>query len=125
MDRAILHLMLLMIIWCCINTAGEVFIKIGAKDLPAIHSSKDFLGYLIHVLINPLVMVGIVVSALDLLLWIDILKNGDLSLVAPLSALNYLFALGAGVIFFREAISAARLIGIGLIILGVVVLARS
>lgn len=75
----------------------------------------DILRLVWEVIQNPLVMLGVIVCAVDLLLWIYILKNGDLSLVAPLTAINYIFAVAAGCLLFGETISVNRIIGISLI----------
>jgi len=106
------RLFILILIWCGINTLGEILLKFGAASLSEPNSLSSVFRLLLEVIQNPLVLLGITTCAVDLLLWIYILKNGELSVVAPLSAVNYIFAAGAGWLLFGEALSMNRIIGV-------------
>lgn len=114
----------LVLVWCGINTAGEILIKIGSRSLSDPHSLGDMPRVAWEVAQNPLVMLGVIISAVDLFLWIHILKNGDLGLVVPLTSINYIFALLAGYFFFNEPFTATRILGILLICSGTFCLSR-
>ena len=118
------RLLLLILLWCGVNTSGEIFIKFGSKNLIDPHSVHDVLLLILQVVQNPLIMFGVVISALDLLLWIYILRCGELGFVAPLSSLNYIFALAAGCLIFNEPFTVNRFIGILLICGGTYFLSR-
>lgn len=117
-------LLILVLAWCGINTVGEVLIKFGARTLSEPDSMGDIWRILWEVVQNPLILVGVLFCAADLLLWIYILKSGDLSVVVPLTAINYIFALVAGYFCFNEVISLNRLLGIALICGGTFFLSR-
>ncbi|MBP2650837.1 MAG: protein of unknown function transrane [Firmicutes bacterium] len=110
--EALPRIIVLILIWCCINTVGEILLKFGAASLSEPTSLSSLLGVLLEVVQNPRVLLGIVACAADLLLWIYILKSGELSVVAPLSAVNYIFAAGAGWLLFGETLSMNRIIGV-------------
>jgi Predicted membrane protein len=118
------RLIVLIVIWCSINTLGEILLKIGAASLSEPNSLSGILRLLIEVIQNPIVLLGVGTCAIDLLLWIYILKNGELSVVAPLSAINYIFAAGAGWILFGETLSLNRSIGVLLICGGAFFISR-
>lgn len=61
-------------------------------------------------------VLGIVVGWV---LWLAAIQRTDASLLAPLSGLTMLFAVGLGVIFLRERVTAKILTGGGLVIAGV------
>lgn len=109
------RLIVLVLIWCGFNTLGEIMIKLGGRYLSEPAGWSDGLRIIGEVLRNPLVMAGVAVSAADLLLWIYILREGDLSVVAPLTAINYIFAIVAGCLVFGETLTIYRIVGIILI----------
>ncbi len=117
-------LLTLILLWCGVNSAGEILIKFGTSSLMDPQTPQDILPWLWQVICNPLIMIGVAVSAIDLLLWIFILKSGDLSVVVPLTSLNYIFALAVGCIIFHEALTVSRVVGILLICCGTYFLSR-
>lgn len=118
------RLLILILLWCGVNTLGEILIKFGSRTLTEPNSMSGILGLVWEVIQNPLVMAGVIVSAADLLLWIYILKSGDLSVVAPLTAINYIFAVVAGCVLFNEVLTINRVIGILLICSGTFFISR-
>ncbi len=117
-------LLIMIILWCGVNSTGEMLIKFGTSSLIDPQTPREILTWLWEVLCSPLIMLGVAVSAVDLLLWIFILKSGDLSVVVPLTSLNYIFALAVGCLVFHETLTASRLVGIVLICGGTYFLSR-
>ena len=118
------QLLVIILIWCGVNTAGEVLIKLGTASLMDPQSPREILPYVWGVMRNPLIMIGVVVFAIDLLIWIFILKSGDLGVVLPLTSLNYIFALALGCIIFNEVLTVSKVVGILLICSGTYFLSR-
>ena len=118
------RVLLLILLWCGINTLGEVLIKFGSRTLSDPGAVAGYPQLILEVLRNPLVMLGVIVSAVDLLLWIYILKFGDLSVVAPLTSINYVFAVVAGCVLFGEVFTMNRMIGLLLICGGTYFISR-
>jgi len=58
------------------------------------------------------------------LLWMYMLKNFQFSVAYPVTSIAYIFGMLAAVFIFHETIPATRWIGVGLIILGVIFLAK-
>jgi len=118
------RLIILILIWCGINTLGEILIKFGSSSLSEPNSVQGILRLVVEVIQNPLVVMGIITCAVDLLLWIYLLKDSELSVVAPLTAINYIFAVAAGCLLFGEVLSVNRVIGILLICGGAFFISR-
>jgi len=57
--------------------------------------------------------------------WIWVLGNTDLSFAQPFTALSYVIVSSGAVIFFHEHLSPFRIVGIGLILIGVILVGSS
>lgn len=57
--------------------------------------------------------------------WIWVLGNTDLSFAQPFTALSYVIVSTGAVVFFHEHLSPFRIVGIGLILIGVVLVGSS
>ena len=57
--------------------------------------------------------------------WIYVLGNADLSFAQPFTALSYVVVSGCAVAFFHEHLTPFRVVGIGLILAGVVLVGSS
>jgi undecaprenyl phosphate-alpha-L-ara4N flippase subunit ArnE len=58
------------------------------------------------------------------LMWMYLLRKIELSLLYPLISVSYIFGLLAAMIVFREDVSINRWIGVAVIIVGVVLVAK-
>lgn len=57
--------------------------------------------------------------------WMWVLGNADLSYAQPFTALSYVIVSAAAAIFFHEHVSAMRMLGIAMILVGVVLVGSS
>ncbi|HNX65856.1 MAG TPA: EamA family transporter [Bacteroidales bacterium] len=62
--------------------------------------------------------------AVATVLWMYIIKNYPFSQAYPLISMSYVFGLLAAILVFHEAIPATRWIGVALIIVGVIFIAK-
>jgi undecaprenyl phosphate-alpha-L-ara4N flippase subunit ArnE len=58
------------------------------------------------------------------ILWMYMLKHFEFSVVYPLISISYVFAMLAAIYIFHETVPVTRWVGVGLIMLGVVFLAK-
>jgi multidrug transporter EmrE-like cation transporter len=105
---------------------GQLVIKwqvLDAGDFPATWGERiSFLGRL---LINPWVISCFVAAGVAALFYISALTRFDLSVVYPFMALSFVFVLVLSSVFFGEAITPLKTIGIGLIVAGLAIGAQS
>lgn len=78
----------------------------------------------VSMVFSPLVLLGLTLYGVGTLLWLFALRQLDLSLAYPFVAMSFVMVAGSGMLFLGEPVQPTRLIGLGLIILGLLVMAR-
>jgi len=86
---------------------------------------RGIFGTLHSIFSQPFVPAGFVCYAVSSLLWLDVLSKLDISKAYPLVSLSYVFSLLVGLLIFRDQIGWIRVVGVGLICAGVVLVAQS
>lgn len=74
---------------------------------------------------EPWLWIGLACYGVSVLVWILALSRVDVSIAYPMLSIGYVVNAIAAWALFGEAMSISRMVGIGIIILGVYVLARS
>lgn len=110
---------------CCtfIGAAAQIFMKLGAQNLPAVKPSAIIANPLI-VLGNVHLLAGISLYGLFTLLLVFALRDGELSIIYPVIALNYVWVTILSILLFHETMNPLKTCGIVVIVLGVVILGR-
>lgn len=88
-------------------------------DLPSLLSSASSL------IVNVWLWLGLVCYGVSVVVWILALSRVDVSIAYPMLSIGYVLNAIAAWHLFDEPMGPGRLVGIGIIILGVYVLARS
>lgn len=112
-------LILLTIANSFLMASGQVLWKTGIMN-----KQIDSVGALIQACLNPFIFAGIAIYALATGLWIYILSKGELSYVYPIQSTAFIFSLLAGAFIFKESLTFSKILGTGVIILGVIILTR-
>jgi drug/metabolite transporter (DMT)-like permease len=94
----------------------------AAGPLPIDTSGK--VGYILNLMLNPWVVSGIFATFLAGVSWMMAMTKFEISYAYPFVSLNYILVLAAGFLLFNEAISATKLAGSALVILGIIVIAK-
>lgn len=105
-ENKLLKGILLIVISALCTSFGQLFWKVGING-------KLFL-----------IILGFILYGLGALTMIIAFKFGELSILHPLMCIGYIFALVNGFLFLGERISFIQFIGIVIIIIGVVFIAR-
>jgi uncharacterized membrane protein len=79
----------------------------------------------LHAFLNPQVSVGVVLLIVWLISQLSLLSRVDLSYVLPVTSVSYVLTALMGEFILHERVSTERWIGIGLIVLGVSLVART
>ena len=113
------------LVFCCtfIGAAAQILMKMGAANLPPVGASAILANPLI-VLRNVALMSGLSLYGLFTLMLIFALRDGELSIIYPVIALNYVWVTFLSLLFFHETMNPLKACGITVIVLGVVVLGR-
>ena len=99
--------------------AGQWLLKAGALKLGKVNSS-NFVGHVLGILTTPELLAGLTCYGLGAIAYILLLTRVKLSIAGPAVALVYVFSMLLGYFVFQEAIPFSRVVGLGLIICGVV-----
>ncbi|HZV65356.1 MAG TPA: 4-amino-4-deoxy-L-arabinose transferase [Telluria sp.] len=110
-----------------LNAAAQLLLKAGTNGLGgAIHvNAQNWFATGIKVFTQLPILAGLACYVISLLVWIIGLSRTDVTIAYPMLSLGYVVsALGAWM-FLGEVISAQRLVAIGVIMVGVALLART
>lgn len=101
------------------GSSGQLFLKLGALKLGRV-STGNFLTHILGIIKTPELLLGLTLYALSAIFYILLLTRVPLSVVGPAVALSYIISVLMGYFIFREAVPLSRIIGLGLIVFGVV-----
>jgi len=110
-----------------LNACAQVLLKAGTNALGGAISltvSNAFETF-IRVATQLPILAGLACYALSLVVWIMGLSRTDVTIAYPMLSLGYVIAAAGAWLFLGETISPQRLVAIGVIMVGVVLLARS
>ena len=112
----------LLLLAICAGTAGQFFLKLGALQLGKV-TFTNVGDHLWRMLTIPELLLGLFAYGLGAIAYILLLTRVNLSIAGPAAASVYIFTVLLGYFFFQESLSTLRLLGIGLIVCGVVLIA--
>jgi drug/metabolite transporter (DMT)-like permease len=113
-----LHPYLQLFISVVLTAAAQVFLKLG------VDSQFDAPWYALSNLFSPWILAGVLAMLVSLLSWLYALKSIPLVIAFNLAAANHIMVAIGSWIFLGEEISIRRWVGIFLVALGVVFIAR-
>ena len=109
-----------------LNAAAQLLLKAGTNGIGAFAFTADNLVPVgIKVASNPFIVSGLGCYAVSVVVWIMALSRVEVSLAYPMLSIGYVVNAVAAWYLFGEALTAQRMIGIGTIIVGVFLVARS
>ena len=108
----------------CLNALAQLFLRLGARSTVTDPDHHPVVA-MIALLFRPTIMAGLACYGLSLLLWLYVLGRIEVSFAYPFLALGFVLVAVAGWQFLGEPMPPARAAGIGIILIGVLVLARS
>jgi uncharacterized membrane protein len=106
---------------------GQILFKKSTNTIVArsLGDVSALVRFLLDVLAKPSIWAGLFFLAGGLVIWLIALAQGDLSLVYPISSLQYILILCSAQAFLQERIDAMKLIGTSLVVVGIILAAIS
>ena len=104
---------------------GQLVVKwqvAQAGAYPVTRSER--LIFLIRLLLNPWIMSGVAAGFLALLCWMIAMTRFELSYAYPFMSLAFVFVLILSAIFFHEAVTVPKALGVALIMAGIIIGSR-
>lgn len=107
-----------------LNAAAQLFLKKGSIVVNQLEGHSLFQKALL-IGTNISILTGLMFYVFSVALWIVALSRVSVSVAYPMLSIGYVVNLFAASILFNEPISLNKVIGVLVIIVGVVILARS
>jgi multidrug transporter EmrE-like cation transporter len=105
-----------------LNAAAQLAIKWGVTKINDLATDKGIFFVVHSVIINPGILIGLSLYALSVVVWMYVLSKLEVSVAYPLLSIGYVVNLFLAAWLFDEPVTTYKLIGIGLILLGVIIL---
>ncbi len=109
----------LLLIAIMASSLGQLFLKLGALQLGQV-TSANALSLILSIATTPTLVVGLFAYGIGAIVYILLLTRVNLSIAAPSASLIYIASVMIGVFVFKEDLSLSRLVGMGFIMTGVV-----
>ncbi len=109
-----------------LNAVAQLALKASVTDMGAIQLSiGNIMPVTLRLASEPWLWLGLFCYGISVIIWILALSRVDVSIAYPMLSIGYVVNAFAAWALFGEMLSAGRIAGIGIIIIGVYVLARS
>jgi multidrug transporter EmrE-like cation transporter len=109
-----------------LNACGQLLLKAGTNAVGHFDFQLDnLLPVGLKLAFQPYIMSGVACYVVSLVVWIMALSRVPVSIAYPMLSIGYVINAFVAWQWFGEPLSAQKLLGIGLIVLGVYVVARS
>jgi len=109
-----------------LNAAAQLLLKAGTNSVGVFEFSRANIGPIGWKLATePHILGGLTCYVISVVVWIMALSRVEVSIAYPLLSVGYIVNAIAAWYLFGEAVSVTRLAGIGVIIVGVYIVARS
>lgn len=116
----------LIMIGVLLNAAAQLLLKAGTNSVGAFAFSRENIlpvGW--QLATEPHIIAGMSCYVISVVVWVLALSRVEVSIAYPMVSIGYLLNAIAAWYLFGEAVSMTRLVGIGVIILGVFIVSRS
>ncbi len=116
---------ILALIGVSLNTAAQLFLKATTNVVGVISFENGIINTATKVLSVPAFYAGMTCYAVSIVVWIAALSRLPVSVAYPLLSVGYIVNAVLAYFLFGEALTMHKLLGIGFIIIGVVLVVRS
>jgi multidrug transporter EmrE-like cation transporter len=104
---------------------SQLLFKKGVTNLGEIGiSAKNIFDLIISIFSNSYIFVGLVLYGISFIVWLIVLSRMKLSVVYPVTSMNFVLVIFASHYLFGEKLSFTQMMGVSLIIIGVIALAK-
>lgn len=116
----------LIVFGVALNVSAQIALKYGARPIVGLEISISNAPEMAHLLLtNGFIWLGFALYAVSVVNWVIVLSRVDVSAAYPLVSLGYVVSAVWGYYGFQEPMTAWRIGGIGLIIVGTFCISRT
>jgi drug/metabolite transporter (DMT)-like permease len=119
-----LKVLIAMTVAAAAAAVGQIFVRQGMQQVGSLeaYAPVALMGYFGQALSNPYVVIGTALNAVFYFLFLASLSWADVTVVLPMTALEFGMAAILAVLILHEAVPTLRWAGIMLVILGVMLI---
>jgi drug/metabolite transporter (DMT)-like permease len=119
-----LKVLMAMTVAAAAAAVGQIFVRQGMQQVGSLeaYAPAALIAYFVRALLNPYVIAGTALNAVFYFLFLASLSWADVTVVLPMTALEFGMAAALAVIILDEAVPNLRWAGIALVVLGVVLI---
>ena len=116
----------LILLGVLLNAFAQLFLKAGVRQLGHFDfSAENAWPVAASLATNVPVIGGLTCYVISVVVWILALSRVEVSMAYPMLSIGYVVNAGLAWFLFNEAVGPQRLLGITVIIIGVIIVARS
>lgn len=108
----------LLLISVIASSLGQFCLKLGALQLGQV-TGDNALSHILRIATTPALLAGLTAYGIGAISYILLLTRVKLSVAAPSASLIYIASVLMGYFFFGETLPPVRVLGLGFIVLGV------
>ena len=109
-----------------LNAAAQLLLKAGTNAIGHFEfTAANAVPIGLKVAAQPFILGGLGCYVISVVVWILALSRVEVSVAYPMLSIGYVVNAVAAYFLFGEAVTVQRLVGIGIIVVGVYVVARS
>jgi len=109
-----------------LNAAAQLLLKAGTNAVGHFEfSSANLVPVGLRLALEPHILGGVACYVVSLVVWIMALSRVEVSIAYPMLSIGYVINAVAAWYLFGESVTAVRMVGIGFIVVGVFLVARS
>lgn len=115
-----IKLLLILLVGLLCESTGVILLKKGMTHIGELHSynATEIFRMVKAGAMNPQILLGVFFEALFFVCLLILMSKSDISFLWPLTALSFVFATFAAMMFLGEKVSAVRWVGVVLIMIG-------
>ena len=117
--------LLLILVGVFLNAVAQLLLKAGTNSVGAIGGMQALRGVAVALMLHPAIIAGMACYVVSLVVWIVALSRVDVSIAYPMLSLGYVMNAALASWLFGEHVDLQRGLGIGIILIGVTLVARS
>lgn len=108
------------------NVTANILLKTGVTRMGGISGDKaKLISDLSRVGFSPFIIIGLALYGFSFIIWLRVLTFNDLSRAYPIFAtIVFLLTTALSIIFLKENVSAVRVVGIIIMLVGIYIVAR-
>ncbi|MGY1696329.1 EamA-like transporter family protein [Geodermatophilus saharensis] len=114
----------LVLIGVLLNAGAQLLIKAGTNALGTLVSPDGPVQTVFRIVFQPYILGGLLSYVVSVAVWIVVLSRVPVSVAYPMLSIGYVVNAVLGYLLFREELGVLKIVGILVIILGVILVAR-